>query len=260
MSTCIKHFTKLRIDEKAKTASAHVQATNIYESLIKGFQAEIKTCGWRYTRDKSYTEDPSDLQECDDEDKHMAGVPDVRSCGVKEVRRESLEGYNTVTGHSATGSPQDASSRAPLVLPSQLFSERTYSHEANTSDKGSRSAAEEYRPAMEGYQSMPRGYQPNAMSLAYGIVDTGTTDHSSCESLMIFEIVALIHAGTLSTMPCYPQGLYPNSASKPCANSYVNTTPIHNAYMQQNMYQDCSQAMQPIPSQYQDHPSFPGSY
>lgn len=260
MSTCIKHLTKLRIDKKAKIACAHAHATKIYENLIKGFQAEIKADGWKYTRDESYTEDPSILQECDDEDEHMAGVPDGRLYGVEEVRRESLEGYNTVTGHSATGSPQDANSRAPLVLQSQFFSDRTYSHEANTSDRGSRSAAEEYRPAMEGYQSMPRGYQPNAMSLAYGIVDTGTTDNSSCESLMIFEIVLLIHAGTLSTMPCYPQGLYPNSASKPCANSYVDTTPIHNAYMQQNMYQDCSQAMQPIPSQYQDHLSFPGSY
>ena len=105
INTCIKYLTKLRIDKKVKTAYAHVQATNIYESLIKGFQAEIKICGWRYTRDESYTEDPSNLQEYNNEDKHMAGVPDVRSCGVKEVRRESLEGYNTVTGHSATGSP-----------------------------------------------------------------------------------------------------------------------------------------------------------
>ena len=105
INTCIKHLTKLRIDKKVKTAYAHVQATNIYESLIKGFQAEIKICGWRYTRDESYTEDPSNLQEYDNEDKHMAGVPDVRSCDVKEVRRESLEGYNTVTGHSATDSP-----------------------------------------------------------------------------------------------------------------------------------------------------------
>ena len=103
INACIKHLTKLRIDKKAKVAYTHAYTTKIYENLIKGFQAEIKADGWKYTRDESYTEDPSNLQEYNNEDEYIAGVPDRRLYSVKEVRRESLEGYNTITGYSATG-------------------------------------------------------------------------------------------------------------------------------------------------------------